>query len=211
MNELSIIFDRLEIDTNSVLEAAGTKWNFLPFRPGLVGGHCICVDPYYLTYKASQVGYTSKVILSGRKINDDMGKHVVGHLIKTMIKNQIDVSNAKVGILGFTFKENCPDTRNTRVIDIVNELSEYNVKSVIVDPIADEDEAFQEYNLKLNQETELTELSAIIIAVAHDEFSTWKNKFNDFFKRGNLKFIYDLKALYDFEDFESNDTIYWRL
>src|SRR5665648_124733 len=140
MNELSIIFNKMGIDTKAVLKAAGTKWNFLNFSPGLVGGHCIGVDPYYLTYKAEQLGYHSRVILSGRRINDDMGKYVVENLIKNLIKADVPVKDAKVAILGFTFKENCPDTRNTRVIDIVNELKEYGLTPMIADPEADAEE-----------------------------------------------------------------------
>ena len=148
MNELSIIFNKMGIDTKSVLEAAGTKWNFLDFRPGLVGGHCIGVDPYYLTYKAEQMGYHSQIILSGRRINDDMGKYVAENLVKNLIKEDKSVKNARVAILGFTFKENCPDTRNTKVIDIVNELKEYGIQPVIADPQADEDEAKRLYGVQ---------------------------------------------------------------
>ena len=141
MNELSIIFNKMGIDTKSVLEAAGTKWNFLKFYPGLVGGHCIGVDPYYLTYKAEMLGYHSQIILSGRRINDDMGKYVAENCVKNLIASDKSVKNAKVAILGFTFKENCPDTRNTKVIDIVNELEEYGITPIIADPCADADEA----------------------------------------------------------------------
>ncbi len=141
MNELSIIFNKLGIDTKSVLKAAGTKWNFLNFSPGLVGGHCIGVDPYYLTYRAEQIGYHSQIILAGRQINDDMGKYVVENVIKKLFKAGVSVSDAKIAILGFTFKENCPDTRNTRVIDIVTELAEYDLRPIIVDPQADKEEA----------------------------------------------------------------------
>src|SRR5690554_4856161 len=142
MNELSIIFNKLNIDTLSVLEAASTKWNFLRFYPGLVGGHCIGIDPYYLTYKAKQVGYHSQIILAGRKINDNMGKYVAENLIKCLIKADVSVKHANVAILGFTFKENCPDTRNTRVIDIVKELRDYEIEPIMVDPVADQEEAY---------------------------------------------------------------------
>jgi len=138
MNELSIIFNKLEIDTKSVLEAAGTKWNFLKFTPGLVGGHCIGVDPYYLTYKAEQIGYHSQIILAGRKINDDMGKYVAENVVKNMIKADKPIKGSTVVIFGITFKENCPDVRNTKVVDIVKELKEYGINVKIVDPIADE-------------------------------------------------------------------------
>jgi UDP-N-acetyl-D-glucosamine/UDP-N-acetyl-D-galactosamine dehydrogenase len=148
MNELSIIFNKMGIDTRAVLAAAGTKWNFLPFVPGLVGGHCIGVDPYYLTYKAEQLGYHSQIILSGRRINDDMGKYVTENIIKGLAKADILIQNARVGILGFTFKEDCQDTRNTRVIDIVRELGDYGVTPLIADPVADQAEAYHEYGIK---------------------------------------------------------------
>ena len=148
MNELSIIFNKMGIDTKSVLEAAGTKWNFLKFYPGLVGGHCIGVDPYYLTYKAEQLGYHSQIILSGRRINDDMGRYVAENVVKNLIRSDKPVKNAKVAILGFTFKENCPDTRNTKIIDIVNELKEYGITPVIADPQADSAEAKRLYGIE---------------------------------------------------------------
>ena len=150
MNELSMIFHRMGIDTKSVLEAAGTKWNFLKFFPGLVGGHCIGVDPYYLTYKAEELGYHSQIILSGRRINDDMGKYIAESLVKRLIAGDIPVKNARVAILGFTFKENCPDTRNTKVIDIYNELKEYGITPVVVDPQADSDEAKRLYGIEFD-------------------------------------------------------------
>ena len=149
MNELSIIFNKMGIDTKSVLEAAGTKWNFLKFYPGLVGGHCIGVDPYYLTYKAESLGYHSQIILSGRRINDDMGKYVAESLVKNLIKADLSVKNARVAILGFTFKENCPDTRNTKVIDIYKELQEYGITPIVVDPAADAAEAERLYGITL--------------------------------------------------------------
>lgn len=165
MNELSIIFNRMGIDTKAVLEAAGTKWNFLKFYPGLVGGHCIGVDPYYLTYKAEELGYHSQIILSGRRINDDMGRYVAESLIKNLIKADINVNKAKVGILGFTFKENCPDTRNTKVIDIYNELMEYGITPIVVDPEADADEAKRLYGITFQRMDAVKEMDAVIIAV----------------------------------------------
>ena len=150
MNELSIIFNKMGIDTKAVLAAAGTKWNFLKFFPGLVGGHCIGVDPYYLTYKAEQLGYHSQIILAGRRINDDMGKYVAESLVKNLIKANVAVKNAKVAIMGFTFKENCPDTRNTKIIDVYNELKEYGIEPMVVDPVADSDEAKALYNIEFN-------------------------------------------------------------
>ncbi len=169
INELSIIFNRLEIDTLEVLEAAGTKWNFLPFRPGLVGGHCIGVDPYYLTHKAQAVGYHPEMILAGRRLNDGMAHYVVSQLVKGMLKKRIQVDQARVLVMGLTFKENCPDLRNTKVIDIVNELKEYNANVDIVDPLCSSEEAEHEYGVGLTQ-AQPGQYDAIILAVAHTEF-----------------------------------------
>lgn len=170
MNELSIIFNKMKIDTDAVLEAAETKWNFLPFRPGLVGGHCIGVDPYYLTYKAECLGHHPEVILSGRRINDSMGSHVAKQFVKYLVKKKIPIVGAKVLIMGLTFKENCPDLRNTRVIDIVNELSEWGVSIDVMDPIADPREAMVEYGVKLIDPFSRPKYDGIIIAVAHQQF-----------------------------------------
>lgn len=210
MNELSLIFHKMGIDTKEVLEAAGTKWNFLKFSPGLVGGHCIGVDPYYLTHKAEQLGYHSQIILAGRQINDDMGRVVAESAIKLMIKNKKDVANAKVGIFGFTFKENCPDTRNTKVIDIINELNEFNIEPLVFDPEADAEEAEQIYGLKFVKEDEMNNLDLMIIAVNHDAFSDqkmsyWLNRVN------NKKVIMDLKGMLNKDEVESLDVAYWRL
>ncbi len=172
INELSVIFNHLGIDTLDVLEAAGTKWNFLPFRPGLVGGHCIGVDPYYLTYKAEEAGCHPQVILAGRRINDQMGKYVAENCVKQLIRRGRLVSGARVGILGLTFKENVPDLRNTRVIDIVRELGEYGVESVVHDPRADIEEARQEYGIRLSELHELRGLDAVILAVPHKQYAT---------------------------------------
>lgn len=172
VNELSLIFGRLNIDTLEVLEAAGTKWNFLPFRPGLVGGHCIGVDPYYLTYKAQEIGYNPEVILSGRRINDGMGPHVAESVIKLMLQKKVHVVDAKVLILGFTFKENCPDIRNTRVIDIVKEFANYHAQVDIYDPWVDLGEANEEYDASFVSELPSTKYDAIILAVNHDEFKS---------------------------------------
>jgi UDP-N-acetyl-D-glucosamine/UDP-N-acetyl-D-galactosamine dehydrogenase len=161
MNELSIIFHKMGIDTQEVLKAAGTKWNFLKFYPGLVGGHCIGVDPYYLTYKSSMLGYESQVILAGRRINDSVGKYVAENIIKSLIKANKVVNNAKVGILGFTFKEDCQDTRNTKVMDIIKELREYNIEPIVVDPIADKEEAKHEYHLDLVESQKLHQLDVL--------------------------------------------------
>lgn len=169
MNELAIIFNRLDIDTEAVLEAAGTKWNFLPFRPGLVGGHCIGVDPYYLTHKAQQVGYHPQIILAGRRLNDGMGAYAVSSLVKAMLRRRIQVEDARVLVLGLTFKENCPDLRNTRVVDLVAELADYHVRVDVHDPWADPDEARAEYGLELVAEPEEGAYDAVVLAVAHDQ------------------------------------------
>jgi len=170
MNELSIIFHKMGIDTKAVLEAAGTKWNFLKFTPGLVGGHCIGVDPYYITYKAEQLGYHSQIILSGRKINDDMGKYIAENIVKKMIQAKKQVMGSKVAIFGFTFKENCPDVRNTKVIDIVQELKEYGIEVQIVDPVADREEMFREYGIKANNVADIKDVDAVVFAVPHEDF-----------------------------------------
>ena len=172
VNELSLIFSRMDIDTLEVLEAAGTKWNFLPFRPGLVGGHCIGVDPYYLTHKAQEIGYNPEVILSGRRINDGMGPHVAESVIKLMLQKKVHVVDAKILILGFTFKENCPDIRNTRVIDIVKEFSSYHSQVEVYDPWVDIEEAKQKYNAVFLSELSSNKYDAIILAVNHDEFKS---------------------------------------
>lgn len=170
INELSIIFNKLDIDTLEVLEAAGTKWNFLPFRPGLVGGHCIGVDPYYLTHKAQSVGYHPEMILAGRRLNDGMGKYVVSELVKQMLKKRIHVDGANILIMGLTFKENCPDLRNTKVVDIVRELKEYNINVDIVDPWCSNDEAQKEYGLVMTTNYKKNSYDAIVLAVGHTQF-----------------------------------------
>lgn len=173
INELALIFNKLDIDTEAVLQAAGTKWNFLPFRPGLVGGHCIGVDPYYLTHKAQSIGYHPEIILAGRRLNDSMGAYVVTQLVKAMTKRRIHVQGARVLVMGLAFKENCPDLRNTRIVDIVHELAEYDIKADVYDPWVTVEEALHEYNIApLTQFSELSAgcYDAIIIAVAHDQF-----------------------------------------
>lgn len=170
INELAVIFNKMNIDTEAVLEAAGTKWNFLPFRPGLVGGHCIGVDPYYLTHKAQAIGYNPEIILAGRRLNDSMGEYVVTQLVKTMIKKRIQVEGAKVLILGLSFKENCPDVRNTKVIDIVNELQEYNIEVDVYDPWVNTAEAQREYDITPVSKPVANDYDGIILAVAHQEF-----------------------------------------
>jgi len=170
VNELSIILDRLDIDTLEVLESAGSKWNFLPFRPGMVGGHCIGVDPYYLTHKAEEVGYIPQVVLAGRRINDNMARYAAKSIVKRMLKNGIDVARSKVGVLGLTFKENCPDIRNSKVVDLIRELESWNVTVSVADPWANSHEVMHEYGLELVDASQMQGLSAVIIAVGHNEF-----------------------------------------
>ena len=212
MNELSIIFNKMGIDTKAVLEAAGTKWNFLKFFPGLVGGHCIGVDPYYLTYKAEQLGYHSQIILSGRRINDDMGKYVAESIVKKMIASDLAIKGAKVAILGFTFKENCPDTRNTKIIDIYNELKEFGITPMVVDPTADAAEAKRLYGITFAAMEDVRDMDAVIIAVAHDEFLKLnKGDITAFFNSVNKKKVLaDIKGILDRKAFE-DDFCYWRL
>lgn len=195
INELALIFNKLGIDTEEVLLAAGTKWNFLPFRPGLVGGHCIGVDPYYLTHKAQAIGYNPEVILSGRRINDSMGAYVVSQLIKLMLKKRIQVQDAKVLIMGLTFKENCPDIRNTRVVDIVAELKTYGVTVEVYDPWVNGDEAFEEYGIRPIAQPGRGKYDAMILAVAHEEFK--EMPIGDIRALGkDQSIIYDLKYLF---------------
>lgn len=170
VNELSVIFERLGIDTIEVLEAAGSKWNFLPFRPGMVGGHCIGVDPYYLTHKAEEVGYHPQVILAGRRINDNMARYAARNVIRLMLKNGVDVARSTVGVQGITFKENCPDIRNSKVADLVVELQNWGVKVVVSDPWADAEEVFHEYGIRLGTIDEAHPVDALIVAVGHNEF-----------------------------------------
>lgn len=214
MNELSIIFNKMGIDTKSVLEAAGTKWNFLKFSPGLVGGHCIGVDPYYLTYKAEQLGYRSQIILSGRRINDDMGKYVAENVVKKLISIGSPVKDAKIAILGFTFKENCPDTRNTKVIDIVKELKDYGVQPIICDPVADATEAKAIYDVELSSLESITNMDAIVIAVSHSEFETLSLESIDTLynqNREHKKIIIDVKSILDKNLYEKAGYCYWSL
>ena len=211
MNELSIIFNRMGIDTRNVLEAAGTKWNFLNFYPGLVGGHCIGVDPYYLTYKAEMLGYHSQIILSGRRINDDMGKYCAENCVKNLIASDKTVKNAKVAILGFTFKENCPDTRNTKIIDIVKELQEYGIQPVIADPQADADEAKMLYGIEFVDISSIKGMDAVILAVAHNEFSNYTIEEMDKFYGDGTKVLLDLKGLLNRKEYEEAGYNYWRL
>ncbi|MBQ3165529.1 MAG: nucleotide sugar dehydrogenase [Lachnospiraceae bacterium] len=213
MNELSIIFNKMGIDTKAVLAAAGTKWNFLPFQPGLVGGHCIGVDPYYLTYKAEQLGYHSQIILSGRRINDDMGKYVAENLVKNLIKADIPVKGAKVAILGFTFKENCPDTRNTKIIDIYKELQEYGITAVVTDDDADAEEAKRLYGIEFVPMTEIKDCDAVVLAVAHESYKKLEMKDMDalYATKNKTKVLTDLKGILDKKAYQDAGYLYWRL
>ena len=213
MNELSIIFDKMGIDTLEVLKAAGTKWNFLNFRPGLVGGHCIGVDPYYLTYKAEQLGYHSQIILSGRRINDDMGKYVAESVVKKLISADLPVKGAKVAILGFTFKENCPDTRNTKVIDIYNELGEYGIVPIVVDDTADASEAKRLYGIEFKTMADVKDMDAVILAVAHDNLKgISKARMDSLYNPNNKsRILADIKGILNKSEYTDTDYIYWRL
>ena len=233
MNELSIIFNQLGINTKAVLEAAGTKWNFLKFSPGLVGGHCIGVDPYYLTYKAEQIGYHSQIILAGRRINDDMGKYIAENTVKKMIQANKPIKGAKVAILGVTFKENCPDSRNTKVVDIIQELAEYGIKVQVVDPVADQEEVKREYGIDLFTLTDIKAVDAVIVAVAHKEFMALKmddlkklyqkaeevNRStggevavtNDQDRDNGKQVLIDVKGIFNRQEAEAMNYLYWGL
>ena len=199
INELALIFNKLGIDTESVLEAAGTKWNFLPFRPGLVGGHCIGVDPYYLTHKAIEVGYKPEIILAGRRLNDNMGSYVADQVSKLMTKKRIHIVDANILIMGLTFKENCPDLRNTRVVDLVEEFESFNCKVDVYDPWVDKGEAVYEYNIKPIDQPEAGKYDAILLAVAHDEFKALSVEQIKAFGKDN-HVLYDIKYLLDSND-----------
>ena len=211
MNELSIIFDKLNIDTQLVLNAAKTKWNFQNFVPGLVGGHCIGVDPYYLTYKAETIGYHSQVIIAGRRINDFMGKYVAENTVKQLIKANSQIRGAKVAILGIAFKENCPDTRNSKVIDIIEELKEYDVKVEISDPIADEHEVFNEHKIQLKKLEDIGLVDAIIIAVKHQAYREFTLDSIKSFFGNNRPVIIDVKRLFNKKEAEKIGYVYWGL
>ena len=199
VNELAIIFNKMGIDTDAVLRAAETKWNFLPFRPGLVGGHCIGVDPYYLTHKAAEIGYHAQVILAGRRINDGMGVYVAGQLVKAMLKRRIQVNGARVLVLGFAFKENCPDIRNTRVIDVVSELHDYGIQVDVHDPWVNSNDALDQYGIDLVSSPVVEGYEGILLAVAHDEFcSGGQNGIRIFGKPGHV--LYDLKSVLSLSD-----------
>lgn len=219
VNELSMIFNKMEIDTKAVLEASGTKWNFLKFYPGLVGGHCIGVDPYYLTHKAEQIGYHSQVILSGRRINDGMGKYVGESTVKNLIKANKQVKGAKVAILGMTFKEDCPDVRNSKVIDIINELKEYGINVFVADPIADENEVKREYGIDLTKFENIKNMDAVIVAVGHKEYmeltlESIKKLYEenpDSLNSEDKLVLVDVKGIFDKKEAQLKNYLYWRL
>ncbi len=197
VNELSVLFDRLNIDTIEVLEAAGTKWNFLPFRPGMVGGHCIGVDPYYLTHKAEEVGYHPQIIASGRRMNDNMARYAARNVIKLMLLNGIDVSKSKVGVMGITFKEDCPDIRNSKVVDLIKEFEAWGVKALVTDPYADADEVMQEYGVKLSAMEDLLSVDALVVAVGHQTYRKMGLPALKKMLKADKPVLADLKALYD--------------
>ena len=214
MNELAMVFDRMGIDTNEVVDGMNTKWNALGFRPGLVGGHCIGVDPYYFTYQAEKLGYHSQIILNGRIVNDGMGKFVAESAIKKMVSAGKAPKKSKVVILGLTFKENCPDTRNSKIDDIIKTLNEYEIEPVVVDPWASEQDAMHEYGVKLTDLKDIKDADCVIVAVAHNEFkalslSDIKALFRDC--PDNEKVLLDVKGLYKVEDLEASGISYWRL
>ena len=219
VNELSMIFNKMEIDTKAVLEASGTKWNFLKFYPGLVGGHCIGVDPYYLTHKAEQIGYHSQVILSGRRINDGMGKYVGESTVKNLIKANKQVKGAKVAILGMTFKEDCPDVRNSKVIDIINELKEYGINVFVADPIADENEVKREYGVELTKFENIKNMDAVIVAVGHKEYmelnlESIKKLYEEkpeLLNSEDKLVLVDVKGIFDKKEAQLKNYLYWRL
>jgi UDP-N-acetyl-D-galactosamine dehydrogenase len=215
MNELAMVFDRMGIDTNEVVDGMNTKWNALGFRPGLVGGHCIGVDPYYFTYEAEKLGYHSQIILSGRKVNDGMGAFVADAAIKKMIKADKSPKNSKVVILGLTFKENCPDTRNSKVEDIIKRMAEYDINPIVVDPWASQEDAMKEYGVTLTELSDVKDADCVIVAVAHNEFKALSlESIKDLFRKDledSKKVLIDVKGLYSVSDLEKSGVSYWRL
>lgn len=212
MNELAVIFGHMGLDTTEILEAAGSKWNFLPFRPGLVGGHCIGVDPYYLTYKAEELGFHPEVILAGRRINDRMGKYVAECAVKRLIGAGTRINGSRVGILGLTFKENVPDLRNSRVVDLVAELKDYGVEALVSDPHADPAEARAEYGIDLVPLSSLRDLDALILAVGHSEYATLdKESLRAFFARPDQGVLLDVKSFFDKNMLKESGLNFWRL
>lgn len=211
MNELAVVFERMGIDTMEVLDAAGSKWNFMPFKPGLVGGHCIGVDPYYLTHKAEQLGYIPQVILAGRRINDNMGRYVARAAVKQMLVNGHDVARCRVGVLGFTFKENCPDVRNSKVVDIVRELRSYNIEVVLADPHADPREVEEEYGLRLGRIDADHPVDSLVVAVSHSEYRAMAPAKLRTLVRGEKPVLVDVKSIFDRAAAEAAGFTVWRL
>lgn len=212
MNELSMLFHHMGLDTQQVLRAAGTKWNFLPFRPGLVGGHCIGIDPYYLTYKAEDTGYRSRLILTGRHINEGMGVYVAQQVIKQLVRLKLDMKQARIAILGLTYKENCSDIRNSKVMDIIRELDEFGIESIVVDPLADREQAASEYGITLAEPSSLKELNAVIVAVPHDVFQALTvEDYENMYESNKAKLMVDVRGVYSKESFANRQIHYWRL
>ena len=214
MNELAMVFDKMDIDTNEVVEGMNTKWNALGFKPGLVGGHCIGVDPYYFTYEAEKLGYHSQIILNGRIVNDNMGKFVADATIREMVKVGLAPKKSKVVILGLTFKENCPDTRNSKVDDIIKRLNEYDITPIVVDPWASERDAEREYGVKLTKLSDVSNADCVIVAVAHNEFKELSlNLLKKIYKDcpDNEKVLIDVKALYNMDELKKSGITFWRL
>jgi UDP-N-acetyl-D-galactosamine dehydrogenase len=212
MNELAMVFDRMGIDTKEVVEAMNTKWNALGFTPGLVGGHCIGVDPYYFVYEAERLGYHSQIVLSGRKINDGMGKFVADNIIKKLINADVVVRKAKISILGITFKEDCPDTRNTKVFDVIQELRNYGVQPLVVDPHADKDEVKHEYDIELSTMEDVKNSDVVVFAVAHKEFKNLSfDVIESLYADKNRKILIDVKSMFNLDELKEKKYDYWRL
>lgn len=210
MNELAVIFERMDIDTLDVLEAAGTKWNFLPFRPGLVGGHCISVDPYYLTYKSEQVGYRPEVIQSGRRVNDNMGKFIVERCIKKMILQDKKIKGAKVGILGMTFKEDCPDLRNSKVVDLVTAFRSYGIEPIVTDAMAESKEAVEIYGVELSDFVAVKDCELVVVAVAHKEYKALTaDDYSDMLTSNGV--LFDIKGILPREELADKNITVWRI
>jgi len=211
VNELAVLFNKLDIDTLEVLEAAGTKWNFLPFTPGLVGGHCIGVDPYYLTFKAESLGYNPEMILSGRRINDSMGKYIAGKTVKLIAGQGKRVKDSKVAVLGITFKEDVPDLRNTKVIDIISELKDFGITVRVHDPLANKEEARAYYGIQLKDLEKISEVDAVILAVTHTYYKNLGLSKIAGMCSGETPIIVDIKSLFEIEEAKAKGILYWRL
>ena len=211
VNELSVIFDRLDIDTSEVLEAASSKWNFMPFHPGMVGGHCIGVDPYYLTHKAEEVGYHPQVILAGRRINDNMARYVARTVIRLMLKNKVDVAQSTIGVMGITFKENCPDIRNSKIVDLVKELQNWGANVIITDPWVNADEVMHEYGIQIGTIDESNKIDALVVAVGHNQFRAMRPKqlINLCYPKNPI--LADVKAIYNRQEAEEAGFTVFRL